>query len=108
MAHYLILESRDPYDSADWVTLQDFVTDLRKAGNEVTLFLLQNGVLPARKGTEFEHYFASLRSSGIRVLADFFALQERGIQEVAKSVERTNLEQLIQICLRVDTKTLWH
>lgn len=108
MTHYIILESRDPYDSVDWINLQDVVMDLRESGNEVTLFLLQNGVLPARKGTDYEHYFASLKPLGIRVLADFFALQERGIHEISKNVEKTNLEQLVQLCMSADTKTIWH
>ena len=108
MTHYLILESRDPYDSADWVKMQQIVIDLKKNGNDVTLFLLQNGVLPARKGTEFEKHFADLKTLEIDVFADFFALQERGIKHIAKSVEKTNFDRLIQLCLTTNTKTIWH
>lgn len=108
MTHYLILESRDPYDSADWVNIQQIVIDLKKNGNDVSLFLLQNGVLPARKGTEFEKHFADLKTLEVNIFADFFALQERGIQELAKSVEKTNFDRLIQLCLTTNTKTIWH
>ena len=108
MTHYLILESRDPYDSADWANMQEIVVELKKNGNDVTLFLLQNGVLPIRKGTSFEKHFDNLKSLEIKIFADFFALQERGIKEIAKSVEKSNLDRLIQLCLRPNTKTIWH
>ena len=108
MTHYLILESRDPYDSADWATMQEMVIDLKNNGNDVTLFLLQNGVLPARKDTAFEKHFAGLKALGVDILADFFALQERGIQDVVMSVEKGSLDQLIQLCLTPNTKTIWH
>jgi len=108
MTHYLVLESRDPYDSADWMNMQQIVKALKTNGNEVTLFLLQNGVLPARQGTSFEQHFADLKGTGIHILADAFALQERGIQNVAAGVEKTSIDRLVQLCLTPDTKTIWH
>ncbi|NER79742.1 MAG: DsrE family protein [Leptolyngbya sp. SIO1D8] len=108
MTHYLILESRDPYDSADWANMQELVIDLRHNGHDVTLFLLQNGVLPARKGTYFEKHFADLKALGVHVLADFFALQERGLHELSLNVDKSNLEQLVELCLMPSTKTIWH
>lgn len=108
MTHYIILESRDPYDSADWANMQEIITNLKKSEHKVTVFLLQNGVLTARKGTPFEKHFFSLKALGINILADFFALQERGIQDIAASVETSNLDQLIKLCLTPDTKAIWH
>jgi len=108
MTHYLILESRDPFDSADWITMQNILISLKRSDNEVTLFLLQNGVLTARKGTLFEKHFFKLEAMGINVLADFFALKERGIQNLATGVEQGTLDQLIQLCLTPNTKTIWH
>ncbi|KST67454.1 hypothetical protein [Mastigocoleus testarum] len=108
MTHYLILESRDPYDSADWGNIQEMVINLKRNGNNVTLFLLQNGVLPARKSTSFTKYFADLKKLEINILADFFSLQERGIQEISPSVEKSNIDQLIHMLFMPDTKTVWH
>ena len=108
MTHYLILESRDPYDFTDWSNMQQVITDLKRGGHEVTLFLLQNGVLPARKGTPFENYFTEIHALGITTFADFFALQERGIQELSNYVEKSNLDHLIQLCLTPNTKSIWH
>lgn len=108
MTHYLILESRDPYDSADWGNMQETIVELKKNGHDVTLFLVQNGVLPARKGTSFEKHFTELKTSGINILADLFSLQERGIYELPKSVEKSNFDRLVELCLTPDTKTIWH
>ncbi|MEL6400009.1 MAG: DsrE family protein [Cyanobacteria bacterium J06626_4] len=108
MTHYLILESRDPFDSADWKTMQEMIISLKKSGHDVTLFLLQNGVLIARKGTSFESHFFNLKALGINILADFFALQERGIQNMVMGVEQSHLDRLIQLCLTPNTKTIWH
>ena len=49
MARYLLIESRDPFDSNDTGFCQDLAKQLA-GGNEVTVFLVQNGVLPARAG----------------------------------------------------------
>ena len=50
MARYLLIESRDPFDSNDTQFWSDLAGQLAAAKNEVTLFLVQNGVLPARQG----------------------------------------------------------
>ena len=50
MASYLLIESRDPYDSNDVWFCCDLARQLAQQGDEVTVFLVQNGVLPARVG----------------------------------------------------------
>ena len=51
MANYLLIESRDPFDSNDVANFYGLASGLAKAGNGVTLFLVQNGVLPARQSS---------------------------------------------------------
>ena len=51
MAAYLLIESRDPFESNIVARQYDLAVNLVKEGNQVTLFLVQNGVLPARPGT---------------------------------------------------------
>ena len=48
MAKYLLIESRDPFDSNDVANYYNLASGLAAAGNDVTLFLVQNGVFPAR------------------------------------------------------------
>ena len=44
MAKYLLIESRDPFDSNDTAFCGDLARQLNAAKNEVTVFLVQNGV----------------------------------------------------------------
>jgi hypothetical protein len=78
VAEYLLIESRDPFDSADTASFAALAGDLAKAGHTVTLFLVQNGVLPARLGVKPE-LLATLLANGAEVSADEFSLRERGI-----------------------------
>jgi len=50
MAKYLLIESRDPFENNVVARQYDLAVNLMKEGNDVTLFLVQNGVLPARSG----------------------------------------------------------
>ena len=61
---------------------------LRRAGSDVTLFLVQNGVLPARAGADGDALHEAL-AAGVEVLVDDFSLRERGIGErdVARGVK---------------------
>ena len=49
MAKYLLIESRDPFDTNDVGYFYETAENLVSEGNEVTLCLVQNGVLPARR-----------------------------------------------------------
>ena len=48
MARYVLIESRDPFESRDVPYYYGLANDLAAQGQEVTLFLVQNGVLAAR------------------------------------------------------------
>ena len=50
MPSYVLIESRDPFDTNDTRFCSDLAQELAAAKNHVTLFLVQNGVLPARAG----------------------------------------------------------
>jgi len=78
MSNYLIFQSRDPFEGADVVHDYELASDLAKGGNQVTLFLIQNGVLPARKCAQSER-LSQLAKDGVSVLAEEFSLRERGI-----------------------------
>ena len=49
-------------------------------GNEVTVFLVQNAVLPTRQ-SKYSKLLEDLSSYGEKLLADDFALQMRGINK---------------------------
>src|SRR5271169_5517961 len=67
MPKYLLIESRDPFDSNDTGFCADLAAQLAAAKNEVTVFLVQNGVLPARAGARSGE-IAKLAGAGVSVL----------------------------------------
>ena len=78
MDKYLLIESRDPFETRDVAYYYDLASNLAKEGNTVTVFLVQNGVLPARKGARSD-LLDALTAAGVEVLVDEFSLRERGI-----------------------------
>src|SRR4030095_4373864 len=102
---YLLIESRDPFESNDVGYYCDLARGLAEAGNQVTLVLVQNAVLAARplaRGAALQ----SLIGSGISVLADDFALQERGITKLLDGVEAAPIETVVDR-IEVGHKTMW-
>jgi predicted peroxiredoxin len=108
MANYLLIESRDPYDSNDVQFVYDLATNLKKQGNEVTVFLVQNGVLPARKSPRSTK-LDELVKAGIKVVADDFSLRERGItnNRLVPGVTATGVDTIVDR-LADGWKTIWH
>lgn len=108
MAKYLLIESRDPFDSADSQYFPDLVLGISARGNEATLFLVQNGVLPVRKGAKHNETISKLIQSKVRVLADGFSLRERAISNLLDGVEVSDMDQFVELLLEPGTKTIWH
>ena len=106
MAQYLLIESRDPFDSNDVGYYYDLAKGLVEGGNQVTLFLAQNGVLSARPSAH-SAALGSLAQSGVTVLADDFSLQERGIAKLAEGVAAASIDVVLDH-LAAGHKTLWH
>jgi|SRR5678815_117964 sulfur relay (sulfurtransferase) complex TusBCD TusD component (DsrE family) len=106
MAEYLLIESRDPFESNDVGYYYELAKALVEEGNHVTLFLLQNGVLAARPSIHSAKLEA-LSRSGVRVLADDFSLQERGIARLAEGVAAAAIDVVVDQ-LAAGNKTLWH
>jgi sulfur relay (sulfurtransferase) complex TusBCD TusD component (DsrE family) len=106
MAQYLLIESRDPFESNDVGYYYDLAKSLVEDGNQVTLFLLQNGVLAARPSIHSAKLEALARS-GVTVLADDFSLQERGIAKLAEGVAAAAIDVVVDQ-LAAGHKTLWH
>ena len=106
MAQYLLIESRDPFESNDVGYYYDLARGLVEDGSQVTLFLVQNGVLAARPSAHSATLDA-LAQSGVTVLADDFSLQERGIARLAEGVAAAPIDVVVDH-LAAGHKTLWH
>ena len=108
MAKYLLIESRDPFEAGDVENYYDLAAGLAKEGNAVTVFLVQNGVLPARPSARSKA-LSALAAAGVQILADEFSLRERGIPKgrLADGVRVAPLEVVIDR-LAEGWKALWH
>jgi sulfur transfer complex TusBCD TusB component (DsrH family) len=106
MDHYLLIESRDPFESNDVSYFYELAKGLVTAGNEVTLLLVQNGVLAARPSAH-SATLSALGESGVTVLADDFSVRERGIATLAEGIVTAPIDVVIDH-LEAGHKTLWH
>ena len=111
MAEYLLVESRDPFEYADAAYFYHLAADLCRAGNTVTFFLVQNGVIVARKGVE-QSPVAALRQAApdVTILADDFSLRERAIapDRLADGVAPSDVDALVERLAVPGVKAIWH
>jgi hypothetical protein len=104
--HYLLIESRDPFESNDVAYFFELTKGLVDAGNDVTMFLVQNGVLAARPSAH-SATLTALGQSGVAILADDFSLRERGISKLAEGIVAAPIDVIVDH-LEAGHKTLWH
>ena len=106
MNQYLLIESRDPFESNDVAYYFDLAKGLVNSGNAVTLFLVQNGVLATRPAAR-SAALSALARGGVKVLADDFALKERGITKLAEGITAASIDIVVDH-LAAGHNTLWH
>ncbi|NER22157.1 MAG: DsrE family protein [Symploca sp. SIO1B1] len=104
MAKYFLIESRSPFDSTQVSQNYQLASDLANAGNETTLFLVENGVLAARAAAVYG--LANLNA--VNVLADDFSLRERSISEteLKDGVQVASIGAVIE-AMAQGQKTIW-
>lgn len=98
MTRYVLIESRDPFASTTFGRRCELAAALQADGADVTLFLVENAVLGAR-ATSRPPALGKLAAHKPQVLADEFALRERGIGtgEIAPAVRPVGLERLVEL-----------
>ncbi|HXH84841.1 MAG TPA: DsrE family protein [Candidatus Tectomicrobia bacterium] len=107
-SRYVLIESRDPFESNDAAYAYELAASLARTGQPVTVFLVQNGVLPARPGARTPALEALARA-GVEVLADEFSLRERGIgrDRLAPCVAPAPIDVVVER-LAAGAKVFWH
>jgi sulfur relay (sulfurtransferase) complex TusBCD TusD component (DsrE family) len=108
MPRYVLIESRDPFDSNDTGFCVDLATKLAGQKHQVAVYLVQNGVLSARSGVRLGD-LDRLAGAGVSVLADSFSLKERGIDpnRLAAGVAAASLEVVLD-ALAEGARVIWH
>lgn len=110
---YLLIESRDPYDAADVPYFFKLAKDLAEQGDDIVLYLVQNGVFSLRKAGRPSALFDWLgggAKSRVKILADDFSLRERGIQpnELIAEAKVSNVDSLVDFLVEEKRKAIWH
>jgi len=108
MRGYLLIESRDPFESTGAARTCELAIQLRAAGHDVALFLVQNGVLAVRSvagSTELD----KVLGTKIEVLADDFSLRERGIAPASLSggVKAAPIDSVVER-MAAGWNAIWH
>ena len=106
MAKYLFIESRDPFEFTDVKQTWDLAADLAGKGNDVAMFLVQNGVLAGRKKARVST-MGDL--SGVRVYADDLSLEERAIprESVRNGITVAGIDALTDLIMEDGRKPIW-
>jgi hypothetical protein len=107
MKDMMIIETRDPVQVADVEWSADLLVPMRQAGARCTMVLTENGVLGARAAARTA-FLRRLVDNEIAVLADRFALAERGIaeSEVAPGVACADLGAVVD-ALEAGAAVIW-
>jgi len=106
MSGYLLIESRDPFESKGFNQRCEMALTLLGESTGVTLYLVENAVLGARAGAKAPG-LEKLAKAGVRLLADEFALRERGITQLAPHIASVGIDSLVGE-LAGGAKTLWN
>jgi intracellular sulfur oxidation DsrE/DsrF family protein len=108
MTRYVFVESRDPFESKSFATRCELARSLAVDGADVTFLLVENGVIAARAAAQVRE-LERLSRGGVAVIADEFALRERGVAEadLAEHVKPVPIDALIAQ-LGMGARVLWN
>ena len=107
MAKVVLIESRDPHEHARAAETTALARGLLQQRDEVTVFLIENGVLAARRSARSAP-LVELAGEGATILADDLSLRTRGIDraQLADGVRAASVDALVDR-LAEGQKTLW-
>lgn len=78
MSDYFFIQSQDPFTEVSATQHYQLARQLKDAGHNVSMLLVQNAVIPARRGAQ-SAAFDELLQSGVTLFADDFSLRQREI-----------------------------
>lgn len=109
MSRYLLIETKSPLDGGNYAF--DLGGQLRELKHDVTVYLLQDGVLTARRSfATGQRLIQEAERRGLRVLADAVSARQRGVvgDRVAKGVNVTDMGELVELLMERSDKAVWH
>jgi predicted peroxiredoxin len=108
MKNYLLIESQGAFDVASAPAFVTLARDLTRMGNNVEVFLVQNGVMPARAGARGEYLVEAARA-GAKIWADEFSMKERALApaQLMRGVETASIGVVIDK-MADGWSAIWH
>jgi len=108
MSKYVLIQSKSPWESSGVSQFYALAKELGDAGAEVTLFLVQNGVMAARAGAK-DVALDQILGGKVRVLADDFSLRERAIAQntMKTGVKPSAIDEVVDL-LASGAKAMWN
>lgn len=108
MSRYFFIQSQDVFTEVRTNAQFNLAESLAKKGNFVSILLVQNGVVAARKGAHSEQMDALL-SNSVNVLADNFSLEQREIDvnNLKPNIKVSSINVVIDALLNGD-KVIWN
>jgi sulfur relay (sulfurtransferase) complex TusBCD TusD component (DsrE family) len=109
MSQYLLIESKSPLDGGGYSF--DLASQLRDAGHDVCVYLVQDGVFAARRGFKAGgKLLAGAMDHTISLLADEVSLRQRGItrDHLAEPVRVSSMDELVDLLMEKSDKAIWH
>ena len=105
---YVLVGGSDPLETIDGRRMYELGAALADNGDDVTVFLVQNGVLACRPGSAGAEQLRALAAT-TTVVADEFSLRERAIAagDVVSGVRVAGIDALVDAAMESDRKVVW-
>ncbi len=106
MTNLLMVLSKDPYTTETPDLALDIGLDAREKGNDVSLYLVEDGVTAARK-SEFGDKLSAAHKKGIKIYADDKAVLSRSLtNKLISWVEIKEIGTLLDFIMEYD-RIVW-
>ncbi len=106
MANLLMVLSKDPYTTETPDLVLDIGLDAKEKGNDVSLYLVEDGVTAARK-SEFGNKLSAAHKKGIKIYADDKAVLSRSLtNKLISWVEIKEIGTLLDFIMEYD-RVVW-
>lgn len=103
----VLLSARDPLRAADTAYPARVAAELAADGHEVTLVLLEDAVVLARRGHAGAEDLEGAIGNGVVVLAESEALARRAVERVGAGVEPTDLAAVVDLLMTRSDRQAW-
>ncbi len=103
MINLLLIMSKDPYTTETPDIVLDIGLNAKEKGNEVSLYLVEDGVTAARK-SEFGNKLEAAQKKGMKIYADDKAVLSRSLtNKIIGGVEIKEIGTLLDYIMEYDS-----